>query len=134
MSGLIERLGDMADFLGDDSQSYFVAQSVAKEHAADLREALSRLQSLSYQLTGGWRDIESAPKDGTRVLLAEPIEGGFEMSVGWWRPYINDSSDAGWMDGTVQSWAYEENTILHPTHWQPLPSPPPPLPGGKEKP
>lgn len=78
----------------------------------------------------GWKPIESAPKDGTRVLLADPIEGGHEMSVGWWRPYINDSDDAGWMDGTVESWAYEENTILHPTHWQPLPAPPLPLPSG----
>ena len=91
--------------------------------------ALSKADQIISSLQDRWRPIETAPKDGTRVLLAEPFEGGFEMSVGWWRSYINDSDDAGWMDGTVQNWAYEENTILQPTHWMPLPPIPSSLKG-----
>ena len=43
MANLSERLRDMAEFLADDSQSYFLAPSVAKEHAADLATILDRL-------------------------------------------------------------------------------------------
>lgn len=43
MANLSERLRDMAEFLADDSQSYFLAQSVAKEHAKDLAIILDRL-------------------------------------------------------------------------------------------
>lgn len=50
----------------------------------------------------GWRDIESAPRDGTRVLLAI---GGGNVAIG------------KWTDGDAANPATA-------THWQPLPSPP----------
>ena len=147
MSDLIERLADMADFFGDESQDYFVAQSVAKEHAADLCEALSRLQSLSDQnrLTGGWRDIESAPKDGTLILLYGDTPDGPRVTAGNWLapehgdylgdcggecrcPEYGDPPEPLWWDtdgGFTDEWP--------PLGWQPLPSPPLPLPGGEEK-
>jgi hypothetical protein len=58
-----------------------------------------------------WRDIETAPKDGTRVLVAyDGRAWGAYFKVGVFGP---------------QWWA-ENGGILHPTHWQPLPPTPSP--------
>lgn len=65
-----------------------------------------------------WQPISTAPKDGTRVLVYPTL------TVAMWRSYRNDGDDAGWSDGLVKSWAYEEITELEPTHWQSLPAPP----------
>lgn len=55
----------------------------------------------------GWRDIESAPKDGTDILV---VESHGEMWVVRW---------IGW----CESWnAYDQK--IDPTHWLPLPEPP----------
>lgn len=77
-----------------------------------------------------WQPIETAPKDG-KILLG----GGTKpwVTCGWWdsefRMEINEEKQCldytgAWTDGTVESWGMEENTELHPTHWQPLPEPP----------
>lgn len=79
-----------------------------------------------------WQPISSAPRDGTHVLLAIPVDRDptdslppwFQI-VGWWDDDINaDGEDAGWTDGTPANWNMQEYAIWEPTHWQPLPSPP----------
>lgn len=68
----------------------------------------------------GWRPIETAPKDGTKVLLFWPQ-----------RP----PADVGWyaLDDLPPKRALEEGFRAHgdrcippeqPTHWRPLPAPP----------
>lgn len=63
-----------------------------------------------------WQSIDSAPKDGTRLLL-----GAFHRTGVWlehisnWEAEPNDG-DPGWI-----WWCYPEQA---PTHWQPLPAPP----------
>jgi hypothetical protein len=66
----------------------------------------------------GWQPIETAPKDGTNVLV------GHERAVfsGWW-----SESAGGWVDGSTDM--YEDLIVYHPTHWQPLP----PLPSSKRE-
>jgi hypothetical protein len=62
-----------------------------------------------------WLPIESAPKDGTHILIFEvpAFEGDEQMYVvGRW-------SDFGW----TESYA-DEYAICSPTHWMPLPPPP----------
>lgn len=59
-----------------------------------------------------WQLIDTAPKDGTRVLIwrenEDPTKGYFVEEVG------------GWFDDCeVQLWR-----VIPPTHWQPLPDPP----------
>lgn len=57
-----------------------------------------------------WQPIESAPKDGTAVLLYDPTteSGGFVFEGAW---------ENGWYD-------YGDWFDRTPTHWIPLPSPP----------
>lgn len=61
-----------------------------------------------------WMPIETAPKDGTRVLL---YRGGFaeSMAVAWFS--CMEFNDDCWipMNGSV---------FPEPTHWMPLPEPP----------
>ena len=57
-----------------------------------------------------WQPIETAPRDGTRVLTYDSVRGfrdlmKWNMKTGDWR------DDAG-------------EFFLQPTHWQPLPAPP----------
>jgi uncharacterized protein DUF551 len=69
-----------------------------------------------------WRDISTAPKDGTRILIFEAPDAfnpdGVIVSC-WW--YANDTYTAGgyWNGGRGTL-----RTFL-PTHWMPLPAAPP---------
>lgn len=59
-----------------------------------------------------WQPIETAPRDGTMVLL-------------WHRNA--DGATAGWMLGWFDQFHEWENMcggLLEPTHWMPLPDPP----------
>lgn len=68
---------------------------------------------------GGWRDIASAPRDGTRFLA---FGGGL------------DAVETAYWSGDVCCWCAESVTLddlddesegyCRPTHWQPLPAPP----------
>lgn len=62
-----------------------------------------------------WQSIETAPKDGTRLLLFQKTSGDFEnvQAVGWWVPIM----DFGY-------WRVPCAEGLWPTHWMPLPAPP----------
>jgi hypothetical protein len=58
-----------------------------------------------------WQPIDSAPKDGTRILIYEAEQGEpGTVRVSCWR---NDTIPAGWTGGEHP-----------PTHWLPLPPPP----------
>ena len=60
-----------------------------------------------------WRPIETAPKDGVRVLLCRASEHEpWDAHVGQWR-------DGGWYPMAAMPF-YNPN----PTHWLPLPAPP----------
>ena len=54
-----------------------------------------------------WQPIETAPKDGTEILVVEP-DG--EMYVAFWNIY-----ESLWFYGV---------DLCVPTHWMPLPQPP----------
>lgn len=81
----------------------------------------------------GWRPIETAPKDGTEVLVAtvdwvataswdaehEPVsrdEDGNELDYDQW------TWEGAWLGDGLNS---DESPIVYdPTHWMPLPAPP----------
>lgn len=69
-----------------------------------------------------WQPIATAPKDGTRVLLAEPgyLTGMpvHNLVTGWWCPSAHYFEGGSWCDDRHIS----ENVLA--THWMPLPEPP----------
>jgi hypothetical protein len=74
-----------------------------------------------------WQPIETAPKDGTSVLLCD----GDRMEVCWWGKdslFVNEASY--WVYGECQGEYNDRQTFDHPSHWMPLPTPPeiPPAP------
>lgn len=78
-----------------------------------------------------WRTIDSAPRDGTRVLVygkPEPLRMDGETLVEWnitgvHAAYWDACDGAFCLDGG--SWL---GPFIEPTHWQPLPEPPPAYP------
>lgn len=99
-------------------------QSLAAHPVSDLREE------------NRWQSIETAPKDGTDILLAGRIPEGWRVTEGHWatdeecRVHIGDCGgecrcpeyeyeDPSWISwdgGFCEPWPA--------THWQPLPAPP----------
>ena len=67
-----------------------------------------------------WQDIESAPRDGTRVLLGQfndKRDFYGRMAVDWWRTEGGSHSYTGFGQFNKTYWPA--------THWMPLPAPPP---------
>jgi hypothetical protein len=67
-----------------------------------------------------WQPIESAPRDETWLLLYWGDEQPWQveangMALGFW-----SIEGADWFDSEAAS-----NPLLAPTHWMPLPAPPP---------
>lgn len=82
-----------------------------------------------------WQPIETAPKDGTVILLcggeddplntdAHPNEALHTRPVtGWWGRVVEwDEADTIWRYCSYDSGIYGE--YKNPTHWMPLPPPP----------
>ena len=100
----------------------------------------------------GWRDISSAPKDGTQVLLRTPIDNGsdpkYQAVVGFYAPagtlemdgdtdesLVDESgmnTEDAWIEVSAsrEPWAWCMN--YRPTHWLPLPQPIPDPPVDEE--
>jgi len=69
---------------------------------------------LAEVLASKWLPIESAPVDGTTVLLHGP--GWLASTCGEWTDF-GDGGDCGWAECGI-------GVYPQPTHWQPLPLPP----------
>lgn len=90
------------------------------EHSEALDKALilKHLRRVAGGEPTGWQPIETAPKDGTWILLWQPDNG----------PNI-----ACWMDRDFPWWFIDDGKHgpyavrgADPTHWQPVPDPPSP--------
>ena len=62
-----------------------------------------------------WKTIESAPKDRHVLLLASTVIGPPLIVHGCW--FKVSDREKGWIDTNGEVW--------NPTHWMPLPEPPP---------
>ena len=75
-----------------------------------IRAITKALASSSVPEQDSWQPIETAPKDGARVLLWLPV--GY-VTAGSFRTY-----------GETKSWRGDGGNLLKPAHWMPLPPPP----------
>lgn len=74
-------------------------------------------------MSGQWRDIETAPKDGNALLYGVQLDHhadqvhyqGPLIFTGYW-----DAIDEAWC-ATGSTW---EGPFFEPSHWMPLPEPP----------
>lgn len=74
------------------------------------------------ELLTGWQPIETAPKDGTRVLAYWPDCYGNNAACqveSWFGPWGKGNAKMTWQ--SAFEWADGHND---PTHWMPLPEPP----------
>lgn len=71
-----------------------------------------------------WQPIETAPKDGTEILLFELLRGEESMiRAGYWEDQGESIHDVGEAAG----WSIADSGYIgeiRPTHWMPLPAPP----------
>ena len=108
---VLNKLGEQAAVgLMPAQSTRFTSHDMASASAQGFRDGQA-------QAVPEWNPIESAPKDGTEVLVGKNYGRSSNYSVAWfdgdeWR----DVGDMGWagMDG-------EDN---QPTHWKPLIPPP----------
>jgi hypothetical protein len=96
----------------------------------DIRTLLEQVAAVP--VPQGWQTIDSAPRDGTTIMVARDMG----ESWGWVRGYAYwDSVVTGLAYGTdpieVAGWISHgfsdppgELGLGHPTHWMPLPPPP----------
>lgn len=105
----------------EDNDGDWVSLSDYKQLQAEV-ERLNELANDPYRLSKVWRPIETAPKDGTWVLL-------------WWKetPTGAECFDEWCPEQAVGKWHYdcwmrcsEYSVGGTPTHWMPLPKPPTP--------
>jgi len=69
----------------------------------------------------GWRPIETAPKDGSSILLWD----GWRMQVcAWDFDDLYDREPKHWVYGEAQGEYNVRETFDDATHWMPLPAPP----------
>jgi hypothetical protein len=67
-----------------------------------------------------WQPIETAPKDGTRVL----VYNGDIYVAAWEDSSMSLKIKKGWVYACVATnWNYYE-VVYEPTHWMPLPNSP----------
>ena len=69
-----------------------------------------------------WQSIETAPKDGTEVLIACPEASN--IFIGAFRTWYSDTlrgDVTGWWSNGAKNSYQPEQLLLKPTYWMPLP-------------
>ncbi len=114
---------DLVRQLREDAEFFWRSPYVHDRYSKTLTEAADRIEALLRERE--WRPIESAPRDGTRVLLADAND----IETGQWRKGISFPNTMtvipdGWEDDRYDANHTFEQDGKQPTHWLPLPQPP----------
>jgi hypothetical protein len=105
--------------IADDIGAFIAAEAIRDE--ADAASPTAPVPAEEE----GWRDIASAPKDGTRVF----ITNGEWVSEGWFSHSIwlgANAKDGGWVTDDERNDGFVYTNI---TYWQPFPALPTPPEG-----
>jgi ribosomal protein S27AE len=83
-------------------------------------------KGLDRRLMSDWRLIESAPRDGSNVLLGGAYESSDKHGedVETWVAFVGRFAQPGEYDAGNWQGYYDAYTPCQPTHWMPLPDPP----------
>lgn len=115
----LAELGE-SDPASDEWKSASMAATMAEvEFGSALLRNYSTISRVLREAADGWRPIETAPRDGTEIMLSGITPGTSNRWQGvgaWWHD--------DWRDD-------EENNMFGfhaPSHWRPLPPPPSPEP------
>jgi hypothetical protein len=117
------RLAELAAYLRDGGKPALVRIDPA-EYADGLYTTPTGAVIRVEKPDGGWLPIESAPKDGTRILAWGSLLGGEPCAaiVDWCDSIYGVSGQGGWLV-THDAEAYHWEGFI-PTHYRPLPAPP----------
>ncbi len=97
--------GDRATFLvGDGREHVQISKGVRR--------------AMEVAMGGDWRPIETAPKDGTRIIVCDAA--GWVGEVDWFHSWYNDTTQPGWMIANCDE---EYGHYVEATYWMPLPAP-----------
>lgn len=100
------------DNVGDDVQAMINAVNVMESQSVLITKLQQELAEANDAMSQAqWQPIESAPKDGTIVLLCADVP--WLIRMGYFEP------DDRWY--SIPQGSMEND---QPTHWMPLPSPP----------
>ncbi len=72
-------------------------------------------------MTDNWQDIDSAPRDGTAILVYCPDADHPNIVLAHWREFVGSPDPGDWHDWWDDNAPSIDTTV---THWQPLPAPP----------
>lgn len=111
-----------ASELDESRQAFKLLLEASEQMNLDLIDAKVALSASPVPAASGWRDIASAPKDGTWILVFEPA-GNPPYHVARWGEYepgFNDG-DETWV--TIAIGPNPDTYEPTPTHWRPLPHP-----------
>ena len=105
--------------LDDEGNELATDPSFGDLRIAELEAEVARLRASM------WQSIETAPKDGTEVLLLE----GWYISHAQWRSVYSGGKQAWVVCGTDGTCA---EYVDKPTHWMPIPEEPKRARGGSD--
>lgn len=98
-------------------------EAALNERPPEVREIWASAAGAAIAAMSGWQPIETAPKDGTKILVFT-IHGELELSD-WYKietpEYVEVSEGLYRKEMREFSSGWNSN---HPTHWMPLPEPP----------
>jgi hypothetical protein len=97
-----------------------IMQKAEEAYTASLHDSMAGkpdyLKHIAFavqEARDGWEPIETAPKDGTDILVALHL---------WNDPTKPHTFEVVAWDG--EEWASDSYPVYPPTHWRPLPKPP----------
>ncbi|HYF54177.1 MAG TPA: hypothetical protein VEA41_07955, partial [Salinarimonas sp.] len=79
-----------------------------------------------------WEPIETAPKDGTEIIVGVDIATVWIARNAWWddgeawdtQGFDSQAEAAGWWSPTSSVGQQKLAGLYEPTHWMPMPAPP----------